>query len=271
MREDYILNLSSSESIQVSTYKTGEKEVKDCILFIHGFKGFKDWGFGPFIGEYFAKKGFFVFTFNFSHNGIGNNNLEFTELDKFSKNTYSREVSELYEIIDILKSDSSINKIGLIGHSRGGVIAILAATLNNVDALCTWASISKIDRYTERQKKEWRKNGNLINFNSRTKQEMNLGLELLDDIEINKDSSLSIEKALNKINIPHLIVHGSQDLVVSVKEAEDLDSWSINGNSQKFIVKNTGHTFGVQHPFNGTNDKFENILNKTFEFFNSNF
>jgi len=42
-------------------------------VYVHGFKGFKDWGFVPYIGETFASKGFAFLTFNFSHNGIESN------------------------------------------------------------------------------------------------------------------------------------------------------------------------------------------------------
>ena len=70
-----------------------------------------------------------VVTFNFSHNGIGENKLEFTELDKFAKNTHSREVRELTELVKAIKNgffeDVIFTKIGIIGHSRGGGNALL--------------------------------------------------------------------------------------------------------------------------------------------------
>ena len=42
-----------------------------CLIYLHGFKGFKDWGFVPHAGHFFARNGFSFLTFNFSHNGIG--------------------------------------------------------------------------------------------------------------------------------------------------------------------------------------------------------
>ena len=36
------------------------------VIFIHGFKGFKDWGTFNILSEYFAGKGFVFVKFNFS-------------------------------------------------------------------------------------------------------------------------------------------------------------------------------------------------------------
>ncbi|HSL90413.1 MAG TPA: prolyl oligopeptidase family serine peptidase, partial [Ignavibacteriaceae bacterium] len=246
-----------------------------CLIFVHGFKGFKDWGFWNFTSNHFAEKGYFVLSFNFSHNGIGNNSTEFTELDKFADNTISLEIDELNELIENYRSGffgkTNNEKIGILGHSRGGAVSILTAAGNkSLSALIVWASVAKIDRYTERQKKEWREKGYVEILNARTKQLMRLNLTLLDDIEKNKDSSLNLEKALISIKIPFLIVHGDQDVTVPVKEAEQLYDWSDKKNTEMEIIKSAGHTFNIVHPFSGSNEKFDMALTKTEKFFNKN-
>jgi uncharacterized protein len=45
--------------------------VLPVILFVHGFKGFKDWGAFPDACEEFARVGFAVVAFNLSLNGVG--------------------------------------------------------------------------------------------------------------------------------------------------------------------------------------------------------
>lgn len=42
-----------------------------AVVMAHGFKGFKDWGFFPWVAEGMAAAGYAVVTFNFSRNGIG--------------------------------------------------------------------------------------------------------------------------------------------------------------------------------------------------------
>ena len=275
MSTEFKLKTKLGNNLKVSAFGLKNINNSPCIILVHGFKGFKDWGFWPVMGEYFAKHGYFVLSFNFSHNGIGENLLEFTELDKFAENTFSLEISELSEMIEAYRNNyfgkTNNKKIGVIGHSRGGAVSILATGINeNINALATWASVAKLDRYSERQKLKWRKEGVFKVKNMRTKQVMNLNISLLDDIEKNKSGLLNIEKAVGGFQKPLLIAHGDQDLAVPVKEAELLYSWSDKSKSELFIIPNTGHTFGMQHPDAGSNDKFDALINKTLQFFNKN-
>lgn len=273
MEKNYSLKTSRNEILQVSTFLLKNMKVDKAIIYVHGFKGFKDWGFVPYVGEYFSEKGFFVITFNFSHNGIGKNAREFTEFEKFEKNTFSLEIEELNEIINAIRNEFFENlkkdsKIFIIGHSRGGAISILTASKrNDISAIALWASISKVDRYSKRQKDEWRKKGFFEVINSRTKQVMRLGIELLDDIEKNSNDKLNIEKAIKSLSIPLLIVHGDQDLAVPIEEANQLYDWSDKSKTKLMIMKGTGHTFDVTHPFTGSNQKFEHLLENTYKFF----
>ncbi|MCX6167805.1 MAG: alpha/beta fold hydrolase [Ignavibacteriales bacterium] len=276
MNRDFTLIASDGEKLNITTYLNEQLFFGKTIIFVHGFKGFKDWGFGPYLGEYFANKGFFVITFNFSHNGIGDSKFEFTEIEKFEENTFSREVRELNELLDsvrkgFFKKIDPNSKVGLIGHSRGGAVAILsAAKRNDVNAVVTWAAISKLDRYSLRQKNEWRKKGFFEIMNVRTKQMMRLNLSTLDDILQNESSSLNLENALRNLNIPLLIAHGDQDLAVQISEAEMLYDWSDKSKTELFKIFGTGHTFDIVHPFSGTNAKFDKLLEETTKFFIKN-
>jgi pimeloyl-ACP methyl ester carboxylesterase len=272
MNKDYTYSASDGEKLRITTYLNRSLFFGKTLVFVHGFKGFKDWGFVPYLGEYFANKGFFVITFNFSHNGVGENKTEFTELEKFANNTFSREVRELNEIISAFRNDffevKGNTPLGLIGHSRGGAIALLAASKrNDVDAIVTWAAISKIDRYSKRQNQEWRKKGFFEILNTRTNQMMRLDVGLLDDIENNSNSTLNIENALKNLNRPLLIAHGEQDLAVPISEAEQLYKWSDKSRTEFYKLFSTSHTFDIVHPFKGSSEKFEKLLDKTTNFF----
>lgn len=274
MIENFIFTASDKENIAVTTYLNKEYFNGNAIIFVHGFKGFKDWGFVPYLGNYFSEKGFFTITFNFSHNGIGANSTEFTELNKFSRNTFSREIRELNEITNALKDDffniRFKGNIGYLGHSRGGAISILTAC-NRKDIKCValWSSVSKLDRYTKHQKDEWNKKGYLEVINTRTKQIMKLDISLLKDLEENYDK-LNVQKAVEKFCRPLLIVHGNLDMIVPITEAEDLYKWSDKSKTEFFKIYGTGHTFDITHPFNGTNEKFEKVLEFTNAFFQKN-
>ena len=275
MREDFSFFTRLGNKIRYSVYFDNEKISKPCLIFVHGFKGFKDWGFWPYAAEFFAKNGFNVISFNFSHNGVGDSLTEFEELDKFAENTISLEVDELDEIINSVKSGKLVIQncfsIGIIGHSRGGAVSILTSAKNeNVNALAVWASVAKLDRYTERQKKEWKERGFIEVFNSRTQQMMRLNVTLLNDIEKNKNSTLNIETAVKKLNRPFLIVHGEQDLTVPVEEGKLLFEFADKEKTELEVIPATGHTFDIVHPFESSNAKFDKVLNRTLDFFKKN-
>lgn len=276
MRKNYKLITDDKEELNITLYSATEELSDKFLFFVHGFKGFKDWGFGPYIGEYFAQNGFTAILFNFSHNGVSGNSSEFTELEKFSRNTFSREISELNQIIDAAKNgffeDSIPKQIGIIGHSRGGAITILTAyKRDDINSIALWATVSNLDRYSVRQKEVWKKKGIFEVLNQRTKQIMSLGIGLLEDLEKNKDSTLNIKKAINSIKIPIFIGHGEQDLAVKIQEAEDLYSWSNKEKTDFLKISSTGHTFDMVHPHEKTNEKFEYLLSKTLLFFKRNF
>jgi uncharacterized protein len=272
MHKDFNLFTTENNRIDVTIYGYENFNSKPCIIYVHGFKGFKDWGFVPHTAEYFSGKGYSVLTFNFSHNGIGKEPDQFTEMDKFADNTYSLEITELSEIIDAYLfgffGETENSKIGMIGHSRGGAVSILtAASRKEISALAVWSSISHVDRYTEHQKNEWRDKGFAEVVNSRTNQSMRMNLHALDDIEKNKEKKLNVEKALKKYNRPLLIVHGEQDLTVPVKEGEEIYSWAKHKKTEFKPIPAAGHTFDIVHPFEGSNPKFDSVLTATEEFF----
>jgi dipeptidyl aminopeptidase/acylaminoacyl peptidase len=272
MNKDFVLNTKKNEKIRITTYGYENLETAPCLIFVHGFKGFKDWGFWPYTGNFFAGKGFFVLSFNFSHNGIGEGVTEFAELDKFAKNTFSLELEELNEIIDTYLHNffgkRSGKKIGIIGHSRGGGDALIVSSKRKeIKAVVTWAAVANFNRYTKRQAKEWQRNGFFEVLNTRTNQMMRLNVSLLEDIEKNKTDLLNIEKAANNLNKPLLVLHGEQDLSVPLKEGEQIYNWSNKELTEFHKIKATGHTFDITHPFEGSNPKFDSVLEKTLNFF----
>lgn len=275
MSQDYTYTTSVGNEISITTYGNENIFNNSCIIISHGFKGFKDWGSFPYAAKYFASQGFFVITFNFSHNGVGKNKFEFTELDKFANNSFTLEVEELREIIDAYREnyfgEVKNPKIGILGHSRGGAITLLAGKdLNTISCIVAWASVGNLDRYSERQKEEWRKKGYFAVMNMRTKQEMRLNVSLLNDLEENINDRLNISKAVANLKVPLLIAHGKEDLAVKYHEAENVFELSDQSKTELYLIDNIGHTFGCVHPFEGTNDKFDLLLNKTKIFFEAN-
>jgi dienelactone hydrolase len=276
MKKDFTYTTKLGNAIQLSLYGTEEFGTQPCIIYLHGFKGFKDWAFVPYVAAYFASKGYHFLTFNFSHNGIGENPLEFTEMEKFAQNTHSLEVNEAKEIIQLCTNtqffgDYLDTKLGIIGHSRGGGVAILAACGNqNVSAVNTWASVSTYDRYDKSVRNKWKSQGFTEVKNARTGQIFQLGLGMLNDIEKNSRASLNILEAVGKLSQPLLITHGDKDESVGYHEAEQLNLYANASNTEYYLLPETNHVFDVVHPFVGTTPALEKVLARSFAFFEQN-
>jgi pimeloyl-ACP methyl ester carboxylesterase len=238
---------------------------RSAILVVHGFKGFKDWGFFPYVANRLAASGHAVVSFNFSGSGIGSNPGDFTELEAFARNTLSRELEELARVTELTCSGEILPRpprsLGLLGHSRGGGDAILhAASEPRVGALVTWSALSSFDRWTEETRREWRESGRIYVINSRTGQHMPLDVTLLEDFEANRER-LDLEKAAASVTAPWLIVHGRDDLTVDVGAAATFGR--LAPGSRILIVAGAGHTYESRHPFEGTTRQLTEALDAT--------
>jgi len=243
------------------------------LLVCHGFKGFKDWGFFPYLSQRLAEAGFAVATFDFSLNGVGDRPGEFDRLDLFEANTFSQELADLRQVKQWLNQESPVadaiadKPLGLLGHSRGGVIVTVGAAEDpQVSAVVTWNGTGYSLRYTERQLKEWKESGRLEFVNARTGQRMAVGYGFVEDILAN-GQRFEPAHAAQEMSACHLILHAAKDLAVSPDEAEVLRAGRGEDRSELVMIKKTGHTFGAVHPFEGTTPALEQAIERTVVWF----
>ncbi|HEU4719624.1 MAG TPA: alpha/beta fold hydrolase [Bacteroidia bacterium] len=225
------------------------------IVFVHGFKGFKDWGHWPLVAEHLSRAGFAVVRFNFSHNGTSpENQVEFVRPDLFGKNTFSKELDDVSLVIDSLSwhvgHDSVFDpsRLGLLGHSRGGGIALLAAAQDKrVKAVATWAGVSDFEpRVNPPETEKWKREGVRFVENTRTGQQLPVNYSFREDFYANRNR-LDIKRSVAGMEVPMLVVHGTADRTVPFREAEQLHSW--NMFSRFVAVEEGDHTFGGRHPW----------------------
>lgn len=271
----FTLHASDGAPIAGTVRSTGGTG-KPIVLVFHGFRGFKDWGFFPYVCEHIARSGAIAISFNFSLNGIREGSDIFEDLDNFARNTISREWDEATAIIRSIANGTIAAQaplaatqhtdIFLLGHSRGGGIALLAARDNadTVQRTAVWNSVATFDRFTPRQKAEWRRRGVTEAMNARTQQMMAMNVSYLDDIEHNA-ARLSPTEAAHSLVHPLLIVHGEQDMTVPVREAHKLAA--AQPTARVDIIAQASHTFNAVHPFAGTTPQLERALASTEEFF----
>ena len=240
---------SDNRSILIDTTFNQNKVSKKVVVFSHGFKGFKDWG--PFnkIATEFAKNDFTFVKFNFSHNGTTiEDPINFVDLDAFGKNNFCKELDDLGFVLDWVEKNLSPKEISLFGHSRGGAISMLKIVEDKrINKVTSWASPSDL---TSRMLKEkivvWKEKGVAYIYNGRTKQNMPMYYQFYENCIANRDRII-IKRAVESIQIPQLIVHGSDDETVKIDEAKNLNTW--NSKSQLYIIDGANHVLGGFHPY----------------------
>jgi len=241
-------------------FRANEKR-KPVVLFIHGFKGFKDWGYFDLMANHFSQANFVFVKMNLSHNGTTPESpLDFADLEAFGNNNYTIELDDIGLMLDHIVSDSfpvpkvelDANQIFLMGHSRGGGISIIkAAEDSRVKKLITLASVSTLTSVMPNSGiiDKWKQEGVHYIFNTRTKQNMPLYYQLAEDYLANKQR-FNVLVCESQLNIPHLIIHGDQDETVPLDSANELAERSSRG--ELYVIKGGNHVLGGSHPYRGS-------------------
>jgi len=252
-----VLESAGKKPIVYDVFHNESRSPKPIVIFCHGYKGFKDWGAWNLVAETFAQNGFFFLKFNFSHNGgTVAQPIDFPDLEAFAQNNYSKELEDLERVIGHMSStkqysmDANVKAVHLIGHSRGGGNVLIKAEENPlIKKVITWAGVSDYKvRFKEGTEafEAFRKTGRMYVENGRTKQQMPHDWQFYQDFNAN-EARLTIQRAVTNLNKPLLIIHGSGDTSVSIKEAEALHHW--NTKSVLKTINDANHVFGASHPW----------------------
>jgi pimeloyl-ACP methyl ester carboxylesterase len=269
-----IINGSKEKPITLDVFYKQTNQPKPTVIFVHGFKGFKDWGHFNDVAKTFVDAGFVFVKFNFSYNGTTPQNpMVFDDLEAFGNNNYIIELNDLGLVIDwvltndMLSHEIDSEKLSLIGHSRGGGIVVLkAAEDKRIQKIVTWAAVSDvINRNKPSTVEAWKQQGVVHTFNMRTGQQMPLYYQFYETIQANTNR-LDIGKASKQLDIPFLITHGTADTAVSFHDAEELHKAC--KHSKLLIIEGGDHTFGIKHPFIDTvyPEQTNTVIQQTISF-----
>ena len=240
------------------------------IVCIHGFKGFKDWGFWPHVANRLREAGYGVLRFNFSRSGIGADLETLSETGLFESGTYTHEVEDLREVLTHLaerrlpgSEGLDASRVGLLAHSRGSVSALAVAASGefSVRSVALWNPVSTVLWWDEQTRRRWREAGFWESVNTRTGQVFRMKTALLDDAEQNRDR---LHPAVNagRLSIPLLAVVAAQDETVPPAAGSRLAAAAGRFGSVEEIAA-TGHTFGAAHPFPGATPALEEAIRVT--------
>jgi len=261
-------------------YLQRDQQPKPIVLFAHGFKGFKDWGHWHLIAEQFAQAGFLFIKFNFSHNGTTlAAPTDFADLEAFGHNNYSKELADVSALMTWLHRGSNelpsgefdLRYLFLIGHSRGGPIAMLHALEDpRIAAVAGWASVSSLAYAWNGQEmiEHWEKQGVYQVINGRTGQEMPIYYQMYQDFLARREF-FNLKRRLPQMEQPLLLVHGTEDPAVPEAAAHELKRWK--EDARLHLIEGADHVFGGKHPYESSRlpAHSKELAEVTIDFFRS--
>ena len=226
------------------------------LIYCHGFKGFKNWGYAPFLHEYFAAGNVAVITFNYARNGVAGDEDVVSDIQKFAINTVTSDLNSMQAVAEWLQEvarqyNLDREHVTWLGHSRGGANVIVFANLypNFVEKVIAWNPIPSYQSlFTQFDKAEWKAEKELFTLNSRTGQRLPLRYTIWEDLMAHEEEYDVLENA-RALGRPLLIVHGENDDVVPVATSEPMYEACLH--SLRMTVPGASHTFNMQHPCPG--------------------
>jgi len=247
------------------------------VLMLHGFKGFRNWGFFPMAAQEVAQHGFIVVRMDFALNGMRGTNNTVISLADFGENTITHEVDDVHDVIDGMLSNPELSwireqwnrHVHFVGHSRGGAITQIAASeLRTVPDVTVgksvvWNTIGNADRWSHRQRDIWREVGYMEVENTRTGQTLRMDSSFLDDLEENSER-LSLPHAATSVQDLMMYIHSDSDLTVNIREVKELLS-SIDSKAKLVVIPGSTHTFGISHPLERITDTFAHVLQRSID------
>lgn len=185
--------------------KTG---IRPAVILCHGMESNKESEKLIGLGRSLSQRGFLALRFDFFCAGESSG--------QFEQITYSAEVEDVRAAFDFLQR-YPVAKIGIIGSSMGGSVALLFASQEKrVAGLVTIAAPAHPERITDQlmsseEIESWRQTG-FVTYHGRR-----INRSFLDDLK-----EIDIPEAARQISCPTLIIHGDADETVPVEDAHEL-------------------------------------------------
>lgn len=206
-----------------------------AVVISHGFTGFKE--FKPLheLGKSLAESRFATLRFDFS-DCIGESEGKCEDM------MLSHQVNDVVSAINFIEDLDFVDKtkIGLAGHSLGGLTAIVTATTDKrIKSLVTIAAPAKAEwqnLFDENAIKKWVQEGSL-DYQSYKRGHIKLHHSFIEDLQ-----EYDGTKIIKNVKVPVRIIHGGDDKIVPVKNAQSLFENANNPKDLK-IIENADHMF----------------------------
>lgn len=209
------------------TFHAGAEDSDLIVLIGHGVTGNKDRPFVVSLAETLASKGFPTLRFSFAGNGQSEG--------RFQDATISKEVDDLGSVIDAVSG----RRVVYVGHSMGGAVGVLRTSEDErIQFLVSLAGMVHTKQFAE------------IEFGGEVPDEgmmwedpdCPLSSAYMEDLRGIK----TLVDCGESIDVPWLLVHGSEDDVVPIGDSEDIIA-KANDKAELLRIRGANHVFAEEH------------------------
>ncbi|MST01190.1 MAG: alpha/beta fold hydrolase [Pedosphaera sp.] len=206
------------------TFHEGDSKSKDLLVIGHGVTGNKDRPFIVTLSTALPAAGFNVLRFSFSGNGASGG--------RFADSTISKEVEDLGSLLDALAGWN----ITYAGHSMGGAVGVLrAAQDTRIHRLISLAGMVHTRDFSQREFGTV-KPGLGFMWDD---EACPLSQAYMDDLSRIGDVLASAPR----IKAPWLLIHGTEDDVVPIKDSRDILTRANKATTQLVELPGSNHIF----------------------------
>lgn len=226
-----------------------------AVVMLHGTGSARDEAGNGYkmLAPYMAERGIASIRFDFA--GSGDSKADYVEY------TWTSGVSDAVAAAEFIKQFKAVDpaRIGIMGWSQGGSVAILAAARNpSFKALLTWAGALDMFDYFKGIYPEAQKNG-FAKATFEWRSSLNLSLAWFNDVK-----AINLRKELANFKGPVLAIAGSDDTDVPLSNLDDIVASAGGKDKAKLLIQGADHTFRV---FTGDLAKFNELRDATTAWF----
>ncbi|MDP6641850.1 MAG: alpha/beta hydrolase [Candidatus Nanoarchaeia archaeon] len=205
-----------------------------CVIICHGFTGFKEETHLVNLSKELEDYDIASLRCDFTNSGESEGSWEGLKT--------SEEIEDLKSIIDYVEQIDFVdkNKIGVAGHSLGGLVSIITASQDfRIKVLVTLAAVDDPKEKSivwVKDMEKWKQIGYHI-FSNIKYIKIKIGYGFWTDLK-----KFSNSTNIKKVKVPLLILHGDKDKVVPLSHGEKIYK---NANEPKLlrIIEGANHLF----------------------------
>ncbi len=239
------LTFKNSEGLRlVGVLHTPIELSQSAVIIVHGFTSNKDRKRFIYLSDAFACSG--ITSFRIDLGGSGES--EDREI------AIVKQMDDLRSAVSFLQSKGYLD-IGVLGESLGGMVALRMYN-EDIKAMVLWAPVTKARQVTGFSKEEL----NLLKRNGYFIKEKNGKSFKIPQTYIDEREEVNREKILGNIKIPVMIIHGTADQLIPLRDSEEAIGLFPKGSKLERIEN-------WEHGGFKMNEKMEVIIPKTVNWF----